>query len=209
MLTPLVFGAPIVMAPTIELHDQSVGTAIEVDDIRTDRVLTPKFHAVESPAAEHFPENSLGISRIEPQLPRPGSHRFGCALGMFGIAHLMQDPVWVGSVADFRTARSTMISRSGDRTLLGLSKPGVERRLTAPPSPALAGVLSPRGEAMREPGRSGFVRQWRSPPHRPLRASSPQGARPCESRGVVDTSGSGGSPLTRPCGRPLPRGEAI
>jgi hypothetical protein len=43
-----VFNAPIVMAPTIELHDQSVGTAIEIDDIRTDWVLTAEFHAVQS-----------------------------------------------------------------------------------------------------------------------------------------------------------------
>jgi hypothetical protein len=43
-----VFNAPIVMAPTIELHDQSVGTAIEVNDIRAYSVLTTKFYAVQS-----------------------------------------------------------------------------------------------------------------------------------------------------------------
>jgi hypothetical protein len=43
-----VFNAPIVMAPTIELHDQSVGTAIEVNDIRADWMLTAEFHAAQS-----------------------------------------------------------------------------------------------------------------------------------------------------------------
>ena len=43
-----VFNAPIVMAPTIELHDQSVVTAIEVNDIRAYSVLTAEFHAVQS-----------------------------------------------------------------------------------------------------------------------------------------------------------------
>jgi hypothetical protein len=43
-----VFNAPIIMAPTIELNDQSVGTAIEIDDIRTDWMLTAEFHAAQS-----------------------------------------------------------------------------------------------------------------------------------------------------------------
>jgi hypothetical protein len=48
MLALPVFEAAIIMAPTIELHDQTVGTAVEVNDIRTDWVLTAEFHAVQS-----------------------------------------------------------------------------------------------------------------------------------------------------------------
>jgi hypothetical protein len=43
-----VFNAAIIMAPTIELHDQAVGAAIEVNDIRAYSVLTAEFHALQS-----------------------------------------------------------------------------------------------------------------------------------------------------------------
>jgi hypothetical protein len=45
VLAPPVFQTAIVMAPAIELQDQSVGTTIEIHDIGADGVLAPEFHA--------------------------------------------------------------------------------------------------------------------------------------------------------------------
>ena len=43
MLALRVLEATIVMAPTIKLDDQSVGPAIEIHDMRPDRVLTAEL----------------------------------------------------------------------------------------------------------------------------------------------------------------------
>ena len=59
LLALVVLKAPIIMAPTIELDDQSMGTAIEVHDIGADGMLASEFHATQSAVAEQFPEDAL------------------------------------------------------------------------------------------------------------------------------------------------------
>ena len=47
-----VFNAAIIMAPTIEFHDQSMGTAIEIDDVRSNGMLAAELHATQSAITE-------------------------------------------------------------------------------------------------------------------------------------------------------------
>jgi hypothetical protein len=96
LLTPTVFNTAIVMAPTIELNNQSVGTALEVHDIRTDGMLTAEFYAVQSAVTKHSPEDAFRKRRVTSQLPRPGLHMLGCRFGVFGIAHRRIRPIGLG-----------------------------------------------------------------------------------------------------------------
>jgi hypothetical protein len=61
-----VLKAPIVMAPAIELHGQSVGTAIEIHNIGPDGMLAAEFHTIESTISEQSPEDTLRKRGIAP-----------------------------------------------------------------------------------------------------------------------------------------------
>jgi hypothetical protein len=56
--------AAIIMAPAVELHDQSMGTAIEIDDIGTDGILPAEFHATQSAITVQSPEDALRERRV-------------------------------------------------------------------------------------------------------------------------------------------------
>jgi hypothetical protein len=64
ILAPPVFQTAIIMAPAIELHDQSVGTAIEIHDIGADGVLASEFHAPQPAITEQSPEDALRECRV-------------------------------------------------------------------------------------------------------------------------------------------------
>jgi len=59
MLALFVLNATVVMAPTIELHNQSVGHTIEIDDIWPHRVLTAELRSRQPAVAKQTPEGSL------------------------------------------------------------------------------------------------------------------------------------------------------
>jgi len=63
-LAPPVFQAAIIMASSIELHDKSMGTAIEIDDIGANGVLASEFDATQSAIAEQSPEDALRDRRV-------------------------------------------------------------------------------------------------------------------------------------------------
>jgi len=44
---------------SVQLDDQTVHRAAEIDHEWTDRMLTAKFQSMEAPTAERFPENPL------------------------------------------------------------------------------------------------------------------------------------------------------
>jgi hypothetical protein len=59
-----VFYAAIVMAPAIELDDQSVGAAIEIHHIGPNGVLASEFRAAQSAITEYSPEDALRERRV-------------------------------------------------------------------------------------------------------------------------------------------------
>jgi hypothetical protein len=64
--SPCIIGGALGMLPAVKLNDQVRGLATEVDHIRLDRHLPPKFHSVQTTVAQAEPELSLSVGLIAP-----------------------------------------------------------------------------------------------------------------------------------------------
>ena len=84
ILAPSVWHTPIVMAPAIELRDQSVRRAVEVDNIWSDRMLAAEFHALQPAIAKQSPEDAFGDRGVSTKLACPGPHMAGRRSQCFG-----------------------------------------------------------------------------------------------------------------------------
>jgi hypothetical protein len=60
-----------VMRRTVQLDDEALARAVEVDDIRADAVLSPEFAPVQPSGPQALPQSPLGKRLSAPQLPTP------------------------------------------------------------------------------------------------------------------------------------------
>ena len=96
----LILEAAIVMAPAIELHNQSVRLAVEIDDVGTHGMLTAKLDSQEPSIANQAPENLFGDGGILSKQSRPRPHVVGGRIRVSRIFH----------VASSRMLASTQLS---------------------------------------------------------------------------------------------------